>query len=178
MSNQVFSFAIFILNGFLIGILFDIFRILRKSFKTPDFMTYIEDVVFWILSGLILLYSIFKFNNGELRLFIFLGVFIGSLIYLLVFSKLLIDISVYVIKIFKNMIKILIIIPIKFIIRIVNKTVFKPSKYLIINVVKIIKKMMSIFKSKTKNKFFINLNNKNKKDFTWICRNILYTCIY
>lgn len=48
--NQAYLFLIFILNGLLIGILFDFFRILRKSFKTPDFITYIQDICFWILA--------------------------------------------------------------------------------------------------------------------------------
>ena len=63
MDNQAYSFIVFILNGILIGLLFDIFRILRKSFKTPDFITYIEDILFWILTGIITLYFIFIFNN-------------------------------------------------------------------------------------------------------------------
>ena len=65
MQNQAYTFIIFVLNGFIIGIFFDIFRILRKSFKTPDVITYMQDIAFWILSGLIILYSIFKFNSGE-----------------------------------------------------------------------------------------------------------------
>ena len=72
LENQAYLFVIFILNGFLIGILFDIFRILRKSFKTKDWLTYIQDILFWILTGFIVLYSIFRFNNGELRGFIFI----------------------------------------------------------------------------------------------------------
>ena len=56
--NQGYIFVIFILNGFLIGILFDIFRILRKSFKTKDIVTYIEDILFWIITGIFLLYSV------------------------------------------------------------------------------------------------------------------------
>ena len=42
-ANQANLFLIFTINGILIGLLFDIFRILRKSFKTPDIITYIED---------------------------------------------------------------------------------------------------------------------------------------
>ena len=57
--NQAYLFLIFALNGFVIGLLFDFFRILRKSFKTADIITYIEDILFWILSGLTVLYSIF-----------------------------------------------------------------------------------------------------------------------
>lgn len=87
MQNQAYAFIVFILNGFLIGLLFDIFRIFRKSFKTPDFITCLEDFIFWIITGLLLLYSIFKFNNGELRIYIFLGVILGAAIYMLIFSK-------------------------------------------------------------------------------------------
>ena len=63
-ENQAYLFIIFVINGILIGLLFDFFRILRRSFKTNDFMTYVEDIIFWILTGLIILYSIFTFNNG------------------------------------------------------------------------------------------------------------------
>ena len=53
-ANQANLFLIFTINGILIGLLFDIFRILRKSFKTPDIITYIEDFFFWLITGLIL----------------------------------------------------------------------------------------------------------------------------
>ena len=47
-TNQAYLFFIFTMNGILIGLLFDFFRISRKVFKTNDVMTYIEDVLFWI----------------------------------------------------------------------------------------------------------------------------------
>jgi len=170
MHNQVYAFAIFILNGFLIGVLFDVFRILRKTFKTCDFITYIQDIIFWILSGLMLLYSIFKFNNGELRIFIFIGVFLGTLLYMLVFSKILINTSVFIINTIKKILNALIVIPIKFIIKILNKIIYKPTVILCINMTKIFKKIVSFFKGKTKSMLFINRKFKNRKDFTWICR--------
>ena len=58
-TNQAYLFLIFVINGLLIGLLFDFFRILRLSFKTRDFVTYIEDIIFWIITGIIVLYSIF-----------------------------------------------------------------------------------------------------------------------
>ncbi|MFR8104706.1 MAG: spore cortex biosynthesis protein YabQ [Clostridia bacterium] len=61
--NQAYLFSIFVINGIIIGILFDIFRVLRRSFKTSDIITYIEDFIFWLLTGGLLLYSIFSFNN-------------------------------------------------------------------------------------------------------------------
>lgn len=70
--NQTYIFIIFVIIGIIVGIIFDFFRILRKSFKTMDFVTYIEDILFCILTGAILLYSIFKFNSGEIRIYMFL----------------------------------------------------------------------------------------------------------
>ncbi len=97
-TSETILFLIFLLDGAIVGLLFDIFRILRKSFKTPDLITYIEDIGFGILSGAILIFSIIIFNKGELRLFIFLGIILGLVIYMLTISKYVINISVKIIK--------------------------------------------------------------------------------
>lgn len=133
MENQTYLFIIFILNGFLIGILFDIFRILRKSFKTSDFLTSIEDIIFWILTALIILYSVFRFNNGKLRAFIFVGIAFGVFIYILAFSKIFIKINLYIIKFIKKIVHYLVIIPASFIFKIL-KIIFKPTSFIIINI--------------------------------------------
>ena len=101
-ANQAYLFLIFILNGIIIGLLFDFFRISRKVVSTSDMATYLEDVLFWILAGAIMLYSIFVFNNGELRLFMFLGVLLGAFIYMLFISSHMINISVKTINLLKK----------------------------------------------------------------------------
>ena len=113
--NQGYLFLIFTIDGFIIGLLFDFFRILRKSFKTPNIVTYIEDILFWLLTEYLLLYSIFTFNNGEIRFFIFLGIGIGIILYMLTLSKYLIQINVFIIKTFKNLTKKIINISKKFV---------------------------------------------------------------
>lgn len=138
--SQANLFLIFTLDGILIGLLFDIFRILRKSFKTADIVTYIEDTIFWLLTGAIILYSIFVFNNGEIRFFMFLGILLGIAFYLLLFSKYVIKISVTIINGVKNVIiwiyKIL-ITPIRFIYKIMEK----PIKIVVINLSKIFRQV-------------------------------------
>lgn len=165
MQNQAYVFAIFILNGVLIGLLFDIFRIFRKSFKTPDIITYIEDILFWIFSGIILLYSIFKFNNGELRMFIFLGLILGITVYMLIFSKIFIKVLVHIINFIKKIFNIFILIPIKFAMKIINKVLYKPIIFICVNTTKFFKKIMSFFKIHLRKVFFKHRNYKNKKDF-------------
>lgn len=125
-TNQAYLFFIFTMNGILIGLLFDFFRISRKVFKTNDVMTYIEDILFWILTGIIVLYSIFAFNNGELRLFMFLGIVLGAFLYMIFISSYVIKINVKIIN--------FLMIPFKFIYKILHKLFLKPVNFLIINI--------------------------------------------
>lgn len=126
---QLNNLLIFIISGIVIGIIFDIFRILRKTFKTPDFLTYIEDALFWILTGFFLLFMIFVFQGGQIRNYTVLGIFIGVISYILTISKYFIKINVYIVNIFKNIIqKTLKILSYPF------KILFKPISFLVINI--------------------------------------------
>jgi len=165
MQNQLYSFIIFLLNGLLIGLLFDTFRILRKSFKTPNFITYIEDVLFWILSGLIILYSIFKFENGVLRMYIFLGIIFGYLIYLLIFSKIYIKINLCLILSIKLLIKYLFIIPIRYIINILIKIIIKPTIYIFKKIYSRLKNFVEKNIKNFKKRVFQHKSYEKKKDF-------------
>lgn len=153
-ENQAYLFGIFVINGILIGLLFDFFRILRKSFKTNDFITYVEDIVFWILTGIILLYSIFLFNNGEIRLFMLIAVLLGLIIYMLSISRYIIKVNVKIINFFKTIIlKIIsiILIPFKYIVKIFRKIFFRPVSFIIINVKKFSTNYLKKFSNKLKN---------------------------
>lgn len=156
-ENQAFIFMVFIINGILIGLLFDFFRIMRRTFKTNNVITYIEDFIFWILTGIILLYSIFTFNNGEIRIYMFLGVLLGITLYMLSISSYVIKINVKIINFIKMIIaKIIEIIlyPIKLLLKILKSIFYKPVAFIIINVGKIIKKYTT--------KLLINNNFKPK----------------
>ena len=103
-QNQAYLFLVFSMTGVAIGVLFDFFRILRRAIKTSNFITYIEDILFWILTGLLILYNIWYFNNGEIRIFMFLGIILGVLIYMSTLSNILVKIFS---KILQALIKIL-----------------------------------------------------------------------
>lgn len=125
--QQLFNLFVFTITGIVIGIVFDVFRITRKSFKTPDYITYIEDIVFWILTGFILLFTIFTFNNGEIRIYIFAGIILGLIIYLLTLSKYFIKISVSVLVFVKK----LIYVPIHTIFSFIKNFIFRPFSFIL-----------------------------------------------
>lgn len=160
--NQAYIFLIFIINGLLIGILFDIFRILRKSFKTSDFITYMQDILFWTIAGFLIIFSIYKFNSGEIRIFIFLGLLVGIIFYLLTISKYFITINVKIITFISKVIEKIFIYPIKFILRTINKIIIRPISGFSYKTCQIFnKKIKKIVKNKNKFKKKV----ANKEDF-------------
>ncbi len=132
-ENQAYLFVVFTLTGIILGIIFDFFRVLRKIFKTVDFITYIEDIIYWIFAGLIILYNIWFFNDGEIRFFMIIGIFIGAIIYALTFSSIFIKIESFFMKkikflfiFFYNILKIpieKIIILFKYMIKLINNKI-------------------------------------------------------
>lgn len=152
---QLYSLFLFIIAGILIGIFFDIFRILRRTFKTPDWITYLEDILFWILTGSFLLFLLFYFQNGEIRGYVILGLFLGILIYMLTISKHFIKISVNILKTIKDIIKQVIswcLKPFSIVWKMLHRVVMKPISFMVINVRKIFssfyKKHISAIKNK------------------------------
>lgn len=85
--SQTEEFLLFCLIGIILSFIFDIFRSIRKNFKSNDLITYIEDIIFLIIVTIIIMLGIIKISNGILRLYIFLGIILGIIIYTLTISK-------------------------------------------------------------------------------------------
>ena len=147
--EQLTNFIYFIITGMTLGVIFDIFRILRKSFKTSDIITNIQDILFGIITGTILLSAIFLFNNGELRLYLFLGIVFGIIIYMLSISKYFIKINIIIINFIKRII-ILITKPFIFLLKFIKKLFFKPISFICINLKLLFNKIFNNFKKTTK----------------------------
>ena len=104
-QNQAYLLLVFSLTGVVIGVLFDFFRILRRCIKTSNIVTCIEDILFWILTGILILYNIWFFNNGEIRIFMFLGIIIGILIYISTLSNVFIQVFTKVLQAIINLLE-------------------------------------------------------------------------
>ena len=98
-SDQAIIFFYSGLGGMLIAFLYDAFRIKRKAMKTGTFSLYVEDIVYWVIVAIIMFGTIYISNDGELRGFIFLGTFIGIIIYILFLSKIVMMILITLLRI-------------------------------------------------------------------------------
>ena len=72
-TNQLRLFLIFFISGAIVGIFFDIFRIVRRAFRISDIHTSIQDIIFGIVTGIFLIFIIFVYNKGAIRWFMFFG---------------------------------------------------------------------------------------------------------
>ena len=93
MSGQTILFAQFLLCGTTLGILFDIFRIVRKIIKHGVILTAFEDIIYCILSIFIFIMFSIKFNYGTVRWFMVAGCLSGAIIYFNTFGKLVIKVA-------------------------------------------------------------------------------------
>ncbi|WP_102029454.1 spore cortex biosynthesis protein YabQ [Salirhabdus sp. Marseille-P4669] len=69
------------LCGVYIGVAVDTFNRIHRRKKRSGFFLYANEILFWILQGLILFYILFLINHGELRLYIWLAILLGYVFY-------------------------------------------------------------------------------------------------
>jgi spore cortex biosynthesis protein YabQ len=80
-SAQLFAIFITILSGFLLGLFFDLYRVLRALWRPGPLWTRVGDLLFWLFA-LCLLFSLLLLGNwGQMRLYVVLGWALGLLIY-------------------------------------------------------------------------------------------------
>lgn len=108
--SQEQIFILFFIIGLIIGIIFDFFRAIRRNFKSSDFITLLEDIAFLVLTSFLIIFSIIRINGGEVRFYLFLGIFFGILIYSLTISNLCVIIFNIIVKLCKKILQIPILI--------------------------------------------------------------------
>ncbi len=87
--DEMTLFAICMLLGAILAMVYDIIRIFRLLVPHADIFVDIEDLVFWIFTAWMVFRTLVIYNQGALRAYAFLGMFLGVILYSLTFSKLL-----------------------------------------------------------------------------------------
>ncbi len=130
-KNQINVFLLCVGIGLLAGFVYDIFKIIRKSFRHKNVYIQIEDFMYWIIvtftSFLILLHK----NNGAIRMYGIIGLLIGYVINETLVSKWTVEIGVrfvtYVLIFIKQLIKI-VMFPIRVLLKIFKKPMYFVAK--------------------------------------------------
>ena len=86
-TKELIFFLYFILEGVVGGVLLDLLRVLRRNRKVNDFIVYLEDFVYWLVIGGMVIWLSYTLDMGTIRMYMILGLFLGMLIYFLTLTK-------------------------------------------------------------------------------------------
>lgn len=90
-------FYLTLYGGIVIGLIFDLYRALRKNFKVVRKISIIFDVIFWFLITIVIFTTINLLERFDLRYYHFIALFLGFILYYNTISK-------YVLSIFNKII--------------------------------------------------------------------------
>jgi len=81
LSTQFLTMLSMIGMGSLFGAMFDTYQRFLNRPKKKAWIVFINDLLFWIIQALIIFYTLFLVNNGELRFYIFIALVCGFAAY-------------------------------------------------------------------------------------------------
>ncbi len=94
-----------IYGGIVIGILFDINRSLKNNFKFISKLSFIFDVLFWLIITVIIFIVVNTISKFQLRYYHFLALAVGFVLYYNTISKFVLKFNNMVISFIKSLIK-------------------------------------------------------------------------
>lgn len=101
-SGEILKEADVLLAAFVMGALlllaYDVLRIVRRIVPHKIWLVGMEDIIFWIGSGIALFAMLYQENSGYIRGFVIGGVLIGMLLYNLALSTWVVTGSVFLLK--------------------------------------------------------------------------------
>ena len=98
-GSQAQIFLHSVIGGMIIAFIYDAFRIKRRAVKTSALVTYIEDIIYWIIVSIIMFAVVYYSNEGEIRGYLFLGTILGAILYALLLSRVVMNSALFIIKI-------------------------------------------------------------------------------
>lgn len=87
--DQSYIFMATVYGGLITGIIYDIYRTLRRALKAGKIVTAIFDILFCLCALTVVAGVLFTVNSGELRLYTFIGFALGFFIYIIGISHFL-----------------------------------------------------------------------------------------
>ncbi|MBQ9610147.1 MAG: spore cortex biosynthesis protein YabQ [Lachnospiraceae bacterium] len=103
--SQTNMFLACIIMGIAMGFTYDVFRGIRKAIHHSDIIVGLEDIIYWFFWTVIFIDNIFRFNDGEFRIYIFVISATGLVIYKHTISSGVFKITYYILYLVKKCVK-------------------------------------------------------------------------
>ena len=103
-SEQALLFLSACAAGFVIGFVYDIFRVVRIALPHPSFLIQLEDLLYWALAFISMFMFLHRTTGGEVRAYSLLGAALGALVYFLSLSAVVMAIFSAIISFVKKLV--------------------------------------------------------------------------
>ncbi len=81
MIQELQTFFMSAFWGMLVVFYYDFFRIVRGIKRHSTWMVAVEDIIFWFGTGCLIVAVLYSYNQGQVRIFVLLGMLCGVLLY-------------------------------------------------------------------------------------------------
>ena len=88
--------------GIVAGLVYDLFRILRRVQKNGYAAVFLQDTLFWIVCAGLALWTVFFMNDGQLRFYEFFAMLLGLCLYLYGMSAWVVKLFVCLLRVLKK----------------------------------------------------------------------------
>lgn len=86
MNTELTVFFASVMCGAVCALIFDMFRAVRRVFGGGAKAVAAQDILLWIILAAVSFFVVYKYNDGQLRLFVFIAILSGAALYLVTLS--------------------------------------------------------------------------------------------
>lgn len=108
LNVQFLTLWMMFVSGLGLGVLFDTFRVFAGQLRVPKWTQPLTDLLYWILATVLVFRVLYWSNQGQVRLFVFIGLLIGVLLYFTALSGRVIAFMLFTIRMTKAFVRLLI----------------------------------------------------------------------
>lgn len=107
MVTQVNLVVFSILAGVITGILFDIYRLIRGFQNSNKYITFVQDILFWIFTSIVIFSFLLYTNHAYIGLYVYICIALGLYIYMHFISKTFLAFEIKISAILSKVIRII-----------------------------------------------------------------------
>ncbi|GBF32153.1 spore cortex biosynthesis protein [Desulfocucumis palustris] len=87
LAEQIYLFIMLLTAGMLAGFCYDLYKMTRSKLRLKKTGTFLGDIFFWLFLTCVSFYLLLRLNAGEVRIYVFLGLALGTLLYMQLMGK-------------------------------------------------------------------------------------------
>ena len=104
---QFLTLSVMAGSGAFMGVLFDVYRVLSGQLRPPRWLVPLLDIGYWAVATLFVFRALLYSNDGQVRMYVFLGLLFGVWLYFRLLSRPTIASVLLCIRLFKALVRLL-----------------------------------------------------------------------